>query len=120
MPFHQLPRDRNGLRVFPFVLRDRIDPDALLVGFPEPPHPKLTRFLVPVLYRAPRLHDFIGRHRCVAHEHDFVVMGVLVHQVEGGGTLVETPDIVLPDALVDEIVKVEILEMLEFGPRGRE
>ena len=46
-------------------------------------------------------------------------MGVLVHQVEGGGTLVETPDIVLPDALVDEIVKVEILEMLEFGPRGR-
>ena len=46
-------------------------------------------------------------------------MGVLVHQVEGGGALVETPDIVLPDALVDEIVKVEILEMLEFGPRGR-
>ena len=41
-----------------------------------------------------------------------------MHQVEGRGAFVESPDVVLPHALVHKIVEVEVLEVLELGPRG--
>ena len=41
-----------------------------------------------------------------------------MHQVEGGGAFVESPDVVLPHALVHKIVEVKVLEVLELGPRG--
>ena len=57
---HQLPRDGNRLGVLPFILGDRINPDALFLGFPEPAHPELSRLFIPVLHRATGLHDFVG------------------------------------------------------------
>ena len=72
-----------------------------------------------MLDRATGLHDFIGRHRGITDKHHFVIVGVFVHQIECGRALIETPDIVLPNALVDEVVEVKILEVLKLRARRR-
>ena len=71
-----------------------------------------------MLYGTARLHDLVGRHGSITYEHHLVVVRVFMHQVEGRGAFVESPDVVLPHALVHKIVEVEVLEVLELGPRG--
>lgn len=61
--------------------------------------------------------DFVGRHGSIAHEDDFVVAIVFVHDIEGGHAFA-APAVVAPHGFVDAVVKVEIFEMLEFVAGG--
>jgi len=80
----QIPHQVRRRRVVPRLLRVRVDPDDLLEFLHEALHPHISGFFVPVLDAATRLGDLVGRHGRVADEHYFVVIAVLVQQVEGG------------------------------------
>ena len=73
-----------------------------------------------MLHTAAGLGDLVGGHGGVADEDDLVVVAVLVEQVQGGGALVVATHVVLPHALVDKVVEVEIFQVLELGAGGGE
>ena len=69
--------------------------------------PNLPGFLVPVLVRSTGKSNLVWRHRRVANDDDFVVVGILVNDVEDVAALAVTTDVVLPNAFVN-------------GPKGSE
>ena len=66
------------------------------------------------------MHDLVGAHGGVTDEDQLVVRRVAPDQVLQRDALGLAPAVVLPHALVDEVVEIEILEVLELGLAGAE
>ena len=82
--------------------------------------PDLARFGVEVLDRTAGRADLVGAHRGVADEDDAIVAPVGIEEVAGRRPLLVAAAVVLPHALVEAIVEVEMLEPLELALRGGE
>src|SRR5882757_3686503 len=120
-PLREQPaQDGGGFGVIPVLLRHRIEPHRMRIGARDALDPDRAGLLVDVLDRAAGHHDLVRRHRGVADEHHLVVVRVFVQHVPGRRAIGEAPLVLLPDALVEAVVEVEILHVLEFGLGGRE
>src|SRR5579863_6413290 len=119
-PGHQLPSDAHRWRVFPGGDILWIQPDELWIGCDDPAHPGAAWLAIPVLDAAARLRDLMRTHRCITNENDPVIASIgaqqLLRRCDGG----DTPAVVLPYALVHEVVEVEMLQMLELAACGGE
>jgi hypothetical protein len=82
--------------------------------------PHRPRFVVVVFDAAARVGDLVRAHGRIAHENQLVVVGVLVQHVENRRSFAVAPAIVAPYRFIEEVVEVEVLQVLEFGARGRE
>src|SRR5690554_5108891 len=82
--------------------------------------PGRTSLFVPVLNRTASMGNFIGCHGGIAHEDNLVVWRILMKDVPGAGCLVHAPYIALPQTFINEVVKVEILHVLELHARSGE
>src|ERR1700722_8521030 len=102
------------------LLRDRIEPYRVRIGARDAFEPDRARFFIDVLDRAARHHDLVRRHRGVADEHHFVVVRIFVQHVPGRRAVGEASAILLPHALIEAVVEVEIFHVLEFAFRRRE
>src|SRR5580658_3477609 len=82
-------------------------------------HPDCPGFSVPVYDAASGLQDLVWTHRRITDEDHPIVMAVGAQNLRGRGYDRQAPSVVLPHVLVDEIVKVEVLEMFELATRSR-
>src|SRR5688572_21606235 len=64
--------------------------------------------------------DLVRAHRSVADDHQLMVAAELVDHAQGRRLFDMAAAVVLPHPLVDAVMEVEMLEMLELGPAGRE
>src|SRR5579863_5427732 len=118
-PLEQLAGDLDRGRVPPARLRHRIYPGELGVAFDQAPEPHAAGLGVPMFDAAARLGDFIGAHAGIAHQNELVVGAVGAHDFHGAHVLVVAPPIVPPQRLVGKVVKIVVLEVLEFAARSR-
>src|SRR5690606_9675823 len=119
-PVHQLARELDGRRPRPTLFRLRVEPDRLRVRVEEPPEPHGARLLVPMLHAAAGIHDLVRAHRGIADEDQLVARPVLVGDRPRAHALLVAPAVVPPQALIDEVVEIEVLEVLELGTRRGE
>src|SRR5690242_16822189 len=70
--------------------------------------------------RAAGMGDLIGAHRCVADQHQFVIVAVFVEYIPHRRALGEAAAVVPPYALVGAVVEIEEFEILELARRRRE
>ncbi|CAM2160920.1 hypothetical protein PT2222_90138 [Paraburkholderia tropica] len=121
---HAMPENladhRYRLPVFPEPFGFGIEPREMRELIGETAQPHGARFRVVVLDRAARLQHFVRAHGGVADEDQLVVGRELVQQVPRGRALRVAAAIVLPQVVVDAVVKVVELQMLELGLRGGE
>ena len=82
--------------------------------------PHHTSLLIVMFDTAARIGNFVGTHRCITDKHELIVVPVLVKNLHHRNALTVSSPIVFPNRFIHEVVKVEILEMLEFGARGGE
>ena len=80
----------------------------------------MPRLLVPVLHAAAGNHDFVRAHGGVADENELVVPIEGMDDIQQRYPLAVPPAVVLPDRLIDEVVKIVMLEMLELAAYRRE
>ena len=114
-PLENLGDHLGRLRIGPVLLRSRIDPDRARPGRDRPLQPHPAGLRIEVLDRAARRDDLVGAHRRVADEDDAIVAPVGVDEVAGGDPLLVPAAVVLPHALVQAIVEVEMLEPFELA-----
>ena len=57
---------------------------------------------------------FVRAHRCIADEDDLVIGVVAAQHFAGGCRFIATAQIVTPDMVVEEIVKIKMFQSLEF------
>src|SRR6202048_4872023 len=117
---HELPDERDRLRVVPLVLGHWIKPDAGRVGTRHALHPERAGFRIEVLDRAARNHDLVGRHGCVPDKNHLVVVRIPMQHVPCRRRAIPTPPSLPPHFLVQAVVEVEMLHVLELVARGRE
>src|SRR5260221_7788177 len=107
---------RRGPR--PVLLGHGIEPRGARPGAQQALEPIAARLVVPVLDAAALFVELVGTHRRVANENQLVVVAVFAHHLDRGDAVLAAA-VVLPHALVDAVVEVEVLEVLEFGARRR-
>ena len=106
------------LRIGPLTFGGRVDPDPARPGLDRPLEPDLSGLGIEMFDRAARRDDLVGAHRRVADEDHAVVPAVGIEQVARRQTLVVPAPVVLPHALVEAVVEVEMLEPLELALGG--
>ena len=114
MVLDQFPDNTDRLSVRPVLLRRRVEPDKTAPGVSKAIHPDTPRLLVQIFYAATGAQYFIGRHGSVPDDDHLVVAGIGVKQIPGLGHLLPAPSVILPDKIVEKIMKVEILDVLEL------
>ncbi len=102
MSFHQLISNGHRLRVLPIFLGQWVYPDDLIVHILHSAHPRLSSLLVPVLDRAAWLDNFVGRHGGIANKHNFVIVAVLVQDIQNLRAFIMAPNVISPDTLVQK------------------
>src|SRR5581483_1175082 len=113
---------RVRLRPAPLRARRRVEPDDLAEMRGEAAEPGLARFAGArhIVDRTARCGDFVGSHRRIADEDDFVVGVVAAQELRRGDAFARTQPVVAPQRGVDEIVEIVVLETLEFALRRAE
>ncbi|MNS89719.1 hypothetical protein D3C72_1237390 [compost metagenome] len=86
----------------------------------QAPEPHLAGLLVPLLHAATGPGDLVGTHLGVTHQDHPIVAAVGAQQPQGIKTLLGPAGVVLPDKVVEAIVKIEVLQMLELVAQRRE
>ena len=86
----------------------------------DAPHPVGTRLGVPVLDTAAGLRNFIRTHGRIANEYHSIVGVESSQKLHRRGKIHSAAAIVLPEILINKIVKVEMLQVLELAARRRE
>src|SRR5208337_1842677 len=104
----------------PVIGRRRIDPHRARPGENRALEPDPPRLRIEMLDRASGGGDFVWAHRGVANEDHAVVPAVRVDEVARRHALVMAAAVVLPHALVEAVVEVEMLEPLELALGGGE
>src|SRR5439155_25115197 len=106
--------------MLPAALRSWINPDGMREMGRQPLDPELSRFLVPMLDRSPRLRDLVRAHAGVADQDQHPVGPVAAQDVPGRRFSQMPPAAAAPQALIGTVVEMECLEILELGTGGRE
>ncbi len=105
----------DGGSVRPVFVQDRIDPDGAGKGLSNKLQPFIARFPGPFLHIDGAIggHQFVGRHAGIPHDDEPCLRIQSDHLVNllGFGT----PLGILPEIIVDRVVKEEGLEILELG-----
>ena len=102
------------------VFANRIEPNRVGEGFKRPLHPGDASFFVPMLDAAAGISGLRGAHTRVPDEDNPIVRSVRVQQIPDAEGFLITPLVVSPNPFVQEVVKIVVLEVLEFGARRRE
>src|SRR5579872_57016 len=110
--------DRHGAA--PVFFRHRVEPYRLRVVVQEPAHPHAAGFIVPALDTAAGPVDLVRAHAGVADHHDLVVRVVGAQHLHRRGLLDMAAPRILPHALVEAVVKIEMHDFLELATRRRE
>src|SRR5690606_2706128 len=111
----QIPCDLHGGRVLPALLGLGIEPDVMRPRARESLQPHGARLLVPVLDAPAGLHDLVRAHAGVADQDELVIASIGAHHLQRGDLLDVAPSIVLPEALINDVVEVKILQMFDLA-----
>src|SRR5450432_3185477 len=116
----QPANEGGGFRIVPVPLRHRIEPNRMRIGAGDALEPDRSSLFVDMLDRSAGHHDLVRRHRGIADEHHLVVVRIFMQHVPGWRPVGKAAAVLLPDALIEAVVEVEIFHVLEFGLGRRE
>src|ERR1700733_8921190 len=101
---------RRRQRMIPGARWGRIDPHAARPGEKRAFEPHPSGFRIEVLDRAAGRHDLVWAHGGVADEDNSIIALVGIDEIARRHALVVAATVVLPHALVEAVVEVEMME----------
>src|SRR5208282_4758851 len=105
----------HRLRIGPVTFGRRIDPDRARPSQDGPLEPDLAGLGIEMLDRAAGGDDLVRAHRRIADKDHAVVPAVGVEQIAGRKAFVMPAAVMLPYALVEAVVEIEVREPLELA-----